>query len=411
MVQFIKAKAAWIEGNRLAHDVVLCVEDATIVDVVAERQIVLDPTSVAICEEDLVLPGFIDAHAHLEYSFCRGQLPRGRVDFADWIEAIGALKRNATPEEIVEKARAGVQELIRGGCTTVIDCAHRPEMSRVLAESPIRHAILWELIALDEERARAVWQETLERLQQPRPQRCLAYGLNPHAPYSVGPHLRTLLREWLADHANVPVGWHIGETDSEAEFFLTGRGSFQEFCERHSLPKAFDEPPGCSPYEFLEREGLAASVHYAFHLNVFSRREARQFRAPRAVVHCPTTHEFFDRPPFPLFELIREGANICLGTDSLASADTLDMFEVLRLAGRMYPSLTGPQLLDLVTKNPARTLVWAANAPRLGVLERGAACDLVALRTSCSLSADLREILLHPDTRISATYIAGQKMC
>jgi cytosine/adenosine deaminase-related metal-dependent hydrolase len=412
MTDFIKAEAAWIDNNHLRHNAIICVENGIVTDILAEHQVEFDSGKPAPTEVKLLLPGFINLHAHLEYSFCKGKLPRGRVSFTEWIDAIGVLKRSVSADEVITAAQGAVRELVASGCTTVVDCAHRPEIAHVLAESPLRYAILWELIALTDSQAEALWEDVVgKRLLLDKPARCLGFGLNPHAPYSVGSRLRALLREFLSSNPQVLVGWHVSETAEEMEFFTSGTGTFREFCTSHQIPAAFDEVPGCTPLEFLHREHLLEHADLIYHFNHFTRSDLDLLKSSGlpTIVHCPTTHDYFQRPPFDLVTLVRAGINVALGTDSLATADSLSMLEALRLAAKSYPALTGPQLLDLVTRNPARSPALRDVNPPLGVIARGSAADFVALDTSCSLERDLREILCHPSTKVTATFVAGKQ--
>lgn len=412
MHKFIRARAAWVDNNHLRHDAVICIEEGRVTDILTENQVPTNISSADVHHAHILLPGFINAHSHLEYSFCRGKLPRGPVSFTEWIEAIGELKRSVGEDKLSSCAREATKELLAGGCTTVIDCAHRPEMRDILRSSGLRYVILWELIALREEQADEVWQWAQKSLREDECSSCLTVGLNPHAPYSVGKRLRHYLREFVASRPDVPIGWHVAETDEEVEYFAKGTGPFRDFCERHQIPPAFDSVPGCSPVEYLHREGLLSGANYLFHLNYFSSRDLRLFESNRnvTVVHCPTTHAFFDRPPFDLIAIVRHGMNVALGTDSLASADSLSMFEAVQAVARSQPALSASQLLDLVTKNPARSAAICDVRPSLGVIARGSAADFVELKTDIGLDNDLREILCHESTRVAATFVGGTRI-
>ncbi|MGB9692118.1 MAG: amidohydrolase family protein [Candidatus Sumerlaeaceae bacterium] len=410
MRQFIKSRSVWVEGTHLRYNAVLCIENGIVADILSEHQINLDASVVPVLEEEILLPGFINSHAHIEYSFCRGKLPRGPVSFAQWIEAIGELKRNATQTDVVEAAREAMRELAAGGATTVIDCAHRREMTALWGESRLRHVILWELIALFDEQADAVWKNVELQLNAPRVPHCIAVGLNPHAPYSVGARLREHLRAHAAAHPDTPIGWHLAETDEEMRFFQTGLGPFRDFCTRHQLPTAFDEMPACSPTAFLAREGLLESADLLFHFNHFSREDVNLLSRHQTIVYCPTTHRYFARPSFDLYTLHRAGVPVALGTDSLATSDTLSMLDTLRMASENFPSLTGSQLLAMVTTIPARSTFLRSVKPPIGTIARGAAADFTALATDLPLDCDLREILIHPSTKVMATYVGGVKV-
>ncbi len=406
--RFFRAKAAWIDGHRLAQNVVIAVANGFVEDIFPSSMCPIAPTDGSIVDVDLLLPGFINAHSHLEYSFCRGKLPRGKIPFTEWIEALTELKSEADESQICESASEAIREMVAGGVTTVLDCAHRPEMAAVLAESSVRHFIFWEVLGLTPEKAVASMAELVRKLELPRGKMCLGMGVNPHAPYSVGPDLRVELRDFLALHRDLATAWHLAEVSEEIELLETGAGHFAEFLERHGFPPPFEEVPKCSPLEFLQKAELFDRLDLAFHFNFFTKNEAKLFAPPRGVVHCPSTHRYFERDPWPISELLARGANVCLGTDSLASADTLNLFELLQQVGRDYPAVTGPQLLDFVTRNPARTRPLAMY--HLGVITRKAPADFVALETRCSLSADLKTILIAPETRPVATFIAGEKV-
>ncbi len=111
---------------------------------------------------------------------------------------------------------------------------------------------------------------------------CLGMGVNPHAPYSVGPDLRVELRDFLALHRDLATAWHLAEVSEEIGYLETGAGHFAEFLERHGFPPPFEEVPKCSPLEFLQKAELFDRLDLAFHFNFFTKNEAKLF-APHAV--------------------------------------------------------------------------------------------------------------------------------
>lgn len=411
------ADAAWCDGRALRHDVAVVVRNGTIAEVLpgaAIGQAVRD--SSRTYEFQLLLPGLINAHCHLEYTHLRGQLPRGAVDFGRWIESIGAAKRATTPEEFAQSARNGAAELLAGGCTTVVDTVTCPGVPSVLCQGPLRYFLFCEVLGLLEEATERTFQAAEEHMclvpdnGGASSRRLHGVGLNPHAPYSVGGLLRQRLRDHMGRNPDVVCAWHLGETPAEVELFEKGTGPLADFLSRNRLPTPFDTLPGCDPMTFLERESLLDRCDMAFHLNHFPRERAGFFAAPRAVVHCPSTHAYFARAPFPMMELLRAGANVCLATDSLASSDTLSMLEIIRITAREFPNLTAPQLLEMVTRNPARTRVLAGSDAPLGVIAPGAAADFAALSSPGPLPRwrPLHDVLLDPETTVSATLIAGR---
>lgn len=406
------ADTAWVEGRELRQDVAVVVEDGVVRDIVSSDDLEGAKDSTAVFNTRLLLPGFINAHCHLEYTSFLGKLPRG-VPFAEWVTEITALNSKTPTEAYADGAREGIKQLCAGGTTTVIDSAHQPGAIKTLREGQIRGYVFREVLGLSEERAESSFGNFLAAYKADRssPNRLsVGFGLNPHAPYSVGPGLRRRIKEFLTKNPKIACAWHLAEMAEEMQMFAEGAGGLTDFFRSAKLQMPFESVPKCTPVEFLKREDLFDRCDMAFHFNFPGKGEEGLFAALRAVVHCPGTHAYFKRETFPMWGLLEAGANVCLGTDSLASADTLSMFETLRMAGRSFPWLGGSQLLDLATRNAARAKPLASHTVPLGVIKRGAAADFVAVDPGKTHGWDLRETLLAPDAKVTGTFVGGVKV-
>ena len=96
--------------------------------------------------------------------------------------------------------------------------------------------------------------------------------------------------------------------------------------------------------------------------------------------------------------------NICTGTDSLASTESLSLFAELRRLSATEPWLSQEQLLRTVTVNPARAL---GRRGTLGKLQAGALADLIALPLSSTV-ADIYEAIVNCDVPVSWMMIDGK---
>ena len=405
----LAADRVWLGGDEAVPDMAVLLEDGRIADVLPASDVPMDPAVARVRRCDLLLPGLINAHCHLEYTWMRGRLPDGGdTDFAGWLEAIRPLKAEVTPEEKRAEIRRGIGDLIAGGATCVVDSYEDVASVEELAGSPLRYVALAEMIHLAPG-ADAVPPALPPAGGVPRGPRCLGVGANPHAPYTINGTARRLLASALAAHPALPCAWHIAETADEVEMFECGSGAMMDFFVRNGVPLPFDEPPRCHPADFLRAAGLLDRCDAAFHWNVPPAGGSAHFAAPRAVVHCPGTHAFFMRPPFPMREVLADGANVCLGTDSLASGGSLSMLEMIRLAADAFPFLGGRGLLEMATRNPARSRMISGSGLRLGEIAQGAEADLVHLAIPQGAAGmGLRDLLVHRDTRVAAVMIAGE---
>ncbi len=301
--------------------------------------------------EVALAPGLINAHCHLDYTDMLGQVPwRGR--FADWLMAITELKRQWTPDQFRASVRHGVRQAIETGTTTLLDIACFPEL---LPETPLRILCFPELIDLG----------------RPLPELPLrADGLAPHALYTASPEL---YRQCVA--SGRPLTTHLAEATEEEEMFRWGRGPLYERLKQ--LGRDMSDCRRTGPVELAHELGVLGPRCLAAHMNCLTAHELELVQNTGTnVVHCPRTHRFFQRARFPLEAYRQRGVNVCLGTDSLASNESLDMRAEMQELARVFPPLSAQEILQMATVNAAKAL---HRADRLGKLAPGASADLIAL--------------------------------
>src|SRR5690606_34250098 len=143
--------ARWyLESNgTITPDVRVVIMDGSIQEIQRDVSAQTDDLQV-----DLLLPGLINAHCHLEYSHLAGVLSGGNLPFGEWLSSIMAQRSTpCTPERMAE----AVDELIRGGCTLVCDSSTDGASASVLRELAMPHVIYREVLGLTPDRAAANW--------------------------------------------------------------------------------------------------------------------------------------------------------------------------------------------------------------------------------------------------------------
>ncbi len=321
--------------------------------------------------EQIVLPGLINAHCHLDYSTLRGAI-EPTDSFAAWVGRINALKRALTEADYLRAIADGFREARRHGTTTIFNVEAFPALLAHMPEPPpLRTWWFFEMIDL---RA-AVDPEKLVNDAQvffaTHPEWLGGFGLNPHAPYTASASLYRATRQ-----LDEPWTTHLCESHDEDAMFRDARGPLHEFLSTLDRPMN-DCGTGRSSLETLAAAGALGPECLAVHLNALDERDF-VLLAPGGplhglhVVHCPQSHRYFNHPPFPVARLLREGGvNLCLGTDSLASSPSLDLFAEMRAfhagAAMAGLALNARQTLETVTTNPARALGRPA---RLRAVER-----------------------------------------
>ena len=335
-----------------------------------------------------LLPGFINAHTHLELSGLSAPLGTPGMPFTDWIRLVVAYRRQLPlPFNLID-VESGLSECGSNGAAAIGDIATTPwgQPYRPIARGRLAVTIFLEIIGLRnasiETRlaaARKYLADTERQTWHP--------GLSPHAPYSVHPELFGGLLA-LAAEADVPVAFHLAETLDELDLLATGGGPFRNLLGELD---AWDEtaiPRGTRPIDYLNRMAKSGVHGLVIHGNYLDDDEVKLLAACSkrlTVVYCPRTHAYFGHAPHPLPRLLAAGANVALGTDSRASNPDLNLLEEIRFVARHVPELPQSMALELGTLRGARTLRLE---DRLGSIELGKLAALVSVPLADRDAAD-----------------------
>ena len=118
--------------------------------------------------EQVLLPGLINAHCHLDYTCLRGKIPPQK-SFTDWIRAINAEKSELSPKDYVASINDGFEEAKRFGTTAIANLTAFPELISQV-QPPIRTWWFAELIDIRApERANELVDSAIESLGRARP--------------------------------------------------------------------------------------------------------------------------------------------------------------------------------------------------------------------------------------------------
>ena len=345
-----------------------------------------------------LLPGLVNAHAHLELSGLEGATPRG-PDFASWVRAVVQQRGGQSAQELEAAALAGARRCLAGGTTTIGDFDASGAAERAFGRSPgwlLRVVLFRELLdARDPQRTRAA----LARVTAARSSSDgLRPGLAPHGPHTVSKPLLEAIA--LATRAEgLPFATHWAETAEECAWLEEGSGPFAAL---------LGESPRRSGLELLADAGALGPRTALVHGNLAREHEIARIAASGAtLVHCPGSHAFFERAPFDLRAWHAAGVPVALGTDSLASNGSLDLRRELALLLAAHPWLEPRDAWDCVTVHAARAIGLRG---RVGELTPGALADVLAVAVSESDDQRCLRRLAHGDFDVAQVWVGGVAM-
>ena len=370
-----------------------------------------------------VIPGLVNAHTHLELSDLQGKIPPPK-SFTQWLGHILAFRRREAGKPLDHAVEKGVSLSLESGTTTVADISSTGDSLHVLPNLPIRKRVFREVICLEPEKVSGVMEGAIRdvgaiRRVAPTKNAVGAYcdvsllsaGLSPHAPYTACPKLY-LGCALFAQGSDLLLCTHVCETLEEVEFLREGTGSFAIMLKALNMLEGW-KPPGMYPLEYLKSTGALKGPWLLVHCNYLSGKEIKIIEeTASSVVYCPRSHRYFGHREHPFQDLLKRGINVALGTDSLASNQSLSILDEMRFLHENYPGLDPVEIFSMTTEGGAKALRLEE---KIGRLIPGMEADLTAIELpQGSVGAGLKpartiyERLLSPEARVILTMVAGR---
>jgi len=301
--------------------------------------------------EGVVCPGFVNTHCHLELSHMTELMPEA-TGLAKFVSQIPQRRQECTldPAQSIKHADRKMHD---AGIVAVGDISNTTDTVKVKKDSPVKYHSFVELFGLDKDKADILLADGLKIVEEYRSSG-LSASLVPHAPYSLSPQL---LEGVYSKSKDQLLTIHHQETPSENELFLESKGELADLFER----KGFDissqlgfgkNSAQYSLLPYLPKEQKILLVH-----NTCSEAtDIDQIETHFTHAYwctCPKANWYIERR-LPNYDLWREkNLKITIGTDSLASNDTLSVLEELKLIQKNFSHIPTNELLSWACKNGA----------------------------------------------------------
>ena len=312
----------------------------------------------------LLLPGLINAHTHLELTAIGPKPYEAEQGFVGWVQMV----REYPPSKADARqasARLGSDQCRDCGVQAVGDIAGSQVIVQAVFEGGLDGVGYLELFGLGSPYDRPA----IEQIAQ------ASRAYQPHAPYSAGPALYE-----AAARSGRPVSTHLAETQEESRFVAQGDGPWRDYLKsigRWDDAFARHYGQGLSPVQwmrpYLERAAPDGGWLVA-HCNYVSDRDITILADTNtSVAYCPIASEYFGHGMTSgghrYRDMLAQGVNVCLGTDSIVCArpDDSQPLGLLSAMRRLYErDQTDPQtLLAMATINGARALRMDGSAATL----------------------------------------------
>lgn len=367
----------------------------------------------------IVLPGFVNAHHHLNQSLDRAYPASQNGVLVEWLKGLYPRWERQQPEDVARATELGLAEIALSGATTVADHQYlwpRGVTADAQFEAASKIGVRFHLgrgsqnigqphggfapqaLLEDEDGILTSTSETITRHHDHTPGSFRQVFIAPSSLRTATPDLMRKSAELAAKH-DVRFHFHLGETKAEIDFVLTKFGK---------RPTQLAEELGC----LTNRTWVAHGVH-------FDDDDVRTLaRCECGICHCPHSNMRLNSGIAPVSRYLKNAVNVGLGVDGSASNDSSNLLAEVRaallLSRVVAPTeadfLSARTVLEMATRNGARLL----GRTDIGCLAPGFAADFIAFdsnRLELAGSEDpVAAIAFCALTRVDHSWVHGRRL-
>ena len=322
-------------------------------------------------EPGALVPGFVNAHCHVELSHLHKKFRKG-TGMAGFIDQINELRDWAGREAKAQLVQEWMDKMWAYGVSAMADISNDDSSFDVKSTHKMYTRTFLEVFGSEPHMCDGVMAEVTE-LGRVADKAGIDAAPTPHSCYTMSPQL--LSASAAAGLAKGYLSYHSQESQEEEDLLRSGSGAMYENRKRSGM----STPPvtGESSLKyFLDRLADAKPAPYDEHIllvhNVCLAQD--DIDAAKKVMNnvywavCPLSNIFIHNalPPIPLMR--RNGLAITLGTDSLSSNDDLDMVKEMYCLHANFPEVPMSEILTWASLNGASFL---SKEDTLGSLSAG----------------------------------------
>lgn len=356
-------------GKVLVKGIVVLSDDGIINDIIDTNGELSEMAGVEFYS-GVLIPGFVNAHCHLELSHLRSVFSE-KTGLPAFLKSVVEY-RNSEESKVIREAEKADFEMWKNGVVAVGDISNTNTTFRLKSESGIVYHTFIEALGFSPQRAESAFCRARYCYDEAQ-LLGMSASIVPHAPYSIAKELFEKISEFAIIQKSI-LTMHSQECTAEDDLYLKGEGEIvRHLTENLALDLSSFKPTGktalASVITWLPKENKLLLVHniHACQNDIDLIKQSRSLNQTWFVV-CPESNLYIeDRlPDIPLFR--KNKLQICIGTDSLSSNHGLSILEEMKTIQNHFPAIPFAEIVTWATRNGAEALEmngWA------GTIEKG----------------------------------------
>ncbi len=321
--------------------------------VLVERGIIREVGGGAIREhaeitdygEGAIFPSFVNAHTHLELCALKGQLSTGN-GFQAWVMDLIRKRELLSQEIIMSAACKGLDEMSASGCGAAAEISSLGLTLESFTASGLSGVWFREFLGNSIPDTQLLENRTDDVL----------ISLAGHAPHTTSPEVLVKIKK-KTGRKNLPFSIHAAESEEEMIFLTNEKSRWKDFLLSRGIDTESWGLPAHSSVNYLKKLGILDEKTLLVHLLHIDKSDLDVIKnAGSHVCLCPrSNHALHERLP-DLDGMLKAGIRLCLGTDSLASVDSLNMFDEMAFMCKAFPSVFPDKVFHMATLGGASAL-------------------------------------------------------
>ncbi|MGM0667434.1 MAG: amidohydrolase family protein [Bacteroidota bacterium] len=339
-------------GEILKRGIITCDDDGRISEV---RDTGGDPPELSVTEfyNGIIVPGFVNCHCHTELSSMHDKT----VPHTGLGEFIRKVRETRMGEEniMLRDIAAADKMMYEKGVSACADICNSSISFDIKESSPVEYINFLEVFGIDPAKADRRIGEVLELKKKAGNFSARSY-IVPHSFYSMSAVLLEKVKQLAS--GNEVHSIHFMESEQEKNFLEDAGGGLMESYGAMGIDpgmlhgRVTDHISGIRDY--ISPGGNLLLVH-----NTYAGREeigAAMERGKCFFCLCPGSNLFIENALPPVNILREMGADMVMGTDSLASNKSLDILGEMKIISNEFPSVPLEEMVRWATINGARAL-------------------------------------------------------
>ena len=344
-------------GTVLIKGIITLSDDGTVIDIIDTKG-ELDEMANVEFYSGVIIPGFVNAHCHLELSHLRNVFPE-KTGLPGFLKNV-VEHRHVEDDKVIDEARKADFEMWKNGIVAVGDVSNTDTTFHLKSKSRIAYHTFIETLGFSPQRAEKAFgwaKHCFEEAQSLG----LSASVVPHAPYSISKELFDKIAEFAVNQHSI-LSMHSQESSEEDDLYRTGDGEIiRHLTENLAVDLSFFKPTGKSALEsvinWLPKENKLLLVHNirTCQNDIDLLAKSRSLNKTWFVL-CPDSNLYIE-DRLPDIELFRQNKlQICIGTDSLSSNHQLSMLAEIKTIQANFPSIPLEEIVTWATRNGAEAL-------------------------------------------------------